>query len=210
MSPTLNILQIALLSCGILAPILFFTTDRLVGSLINGYNFSAHSMSDICSLGSPKRSMALWLTLVSSISMTAFGVGVWLVSGHSLLMRIASVFVIGNAILGLVANSFFPYLYGERPKFQSTHVIIMLFSVLFFVLAMVFGAIAISGWFRIFTIALPTVYVLLAIIRILTASKSSKEEANSLIGIQERTMSYSYLFWVFIFSIYLISIMKNG
>jgi hypothetical protein len=137
--------------------------------------------------------------------MTAFGVGVWLVSGHSLLMRIVSVFVIGNVILGLIANTFFPYRYGERPKFQSTHVIIMLFSVLFFVLAMVLSAMAISGWFRIFTIALPTAFVLLAIIRIATASKSSKEEANSMIGIQERTMAYSYLFWVLVFGIYLIS-----
>jgi hypothetical protein len=162
-------------------------------------------MSDIYSLGSPKRSMAIWLALVSSIFMTAFGVGVWIVSGHSLLIHIVSVFVIGNAILGLIANSFFPYRYGERPKFQSANVIIMLFSVLFFILAMVFGAMAISGWFRLFTIALPTVYVLLAIIRIATASKSSKEEANPLIGIQERTMAYSYLFWVLVFGVYLIS-----
>lgn len=174
MSTTLDVLQIVLLSCGILAPVLLFTSDRLVGSLIKGYSFKAQSMSDIYSRGSPKRSLAVWLSLASTFILTAFGIGVWSVTGRSVLMHIVSLFIIGNGLLGLIAASFFPYRYGDRPKFQSANVIIMLFSVLCFVLAMVIAAVAISGWFRIFTIALPTVFILLAIIRYATARKSTK------------------------------------
>ena len=134
--------------------------------------------------------------------MTTFGVSLWLVSDQALLLRVVSMFIIGNALLGLIATLFFPTHYGVRPNFVSASVLIMFSSVLCFILAMVIGAIAIDGWFRIFSIAIPAAYFHLACLRFATAKRSSPGEASSLIGAQERTMSYSYLLWVFVMSIY--------
>lgn len=136
--------------------------------------------------------------------MIAFGVGVWRVGGQPLLPRVVGVLVIGNAVAGLFATLFFPTRFGERPTFGSPGVIIMFFSVVFFVLAMVFGAAAFSGWLRILSLAIPVSYILLAVLRFATANTASTRETVSLVGMQERTMAYSFLLWVMILAIYLL------
>ena len=78
----------------------------------------------------------------------------------------------------------------------------MFTSVLSFVLAMIFGAAAFQGWLRILSIAIPTAYVLLAVARFASASSGAGEVV--LIGIQERTMAYSFLVWVAALAIYLL------
>lgn len=206
MNTSISILQKLLLTSGLLAPLLYFGTDRLVGSLITGYSFSAQSMSDVSAIGSPQRSLAALLTILACIFMTIFGVSLWLVSPQVVLLRAVGILIIGNAIFGLIATLFFPTQYGVRPNFVSAGVLIMFSSVLCFLLAMVLGAVALKGWFRIFSIAIPASYILFAILRFATAKNSSPGEVVSLIGAQERTMSYSYLLWVFVLSIYLWSL----
>lgn len=196
-------LQNILLSCGILTAIAYFGTDRLIGGLIKDYSFSFNSMSDICAMGSPKRTLSIILMLLACILMVAFGFGVWEISNQVMHLRVVSILLVVNAIFGLVASAFFPNRYGERPKFFSIGVILMFISVLSFFLAMVFGAVAINGWFRIFSIMFPIIFVFLTIIRLSTASKS-EQDSNSLIGSQERTMAYSYNLWLLVFALYLL------
>lgn len=203
MNTSISFLQVVLMTSGLLAPLFYLGTDRLVGSLITGYSFSAQSMSDVSAIGSPQRRLAVLLTVVACFIMNAFGVSLWLVSDQALLLRIVSTCIIGNAIFGLIATLFFPTHYGVRPNFVSAGVLIMFSSVLCFILAMVVGAVAIEGWFRIFSIAILAAFIFLASLRFATAKSSSTRERSSLIGAQERTMSYSYLLWVFVLSIYL-------
>jgi hypothetical protein len=118
--------------------------------------------------------------------------------------------VIGNAVAGLVATLFFPTRFGERPIFGSAGVIVMFFSVVFFVLAMVIGAAAFRGWLRLFSIAIPVTYVILAVLRFASASRSSGGDSMSLIGAQERTMSYSFLLWVMALAIHLLILSSRG
>ena len=98
-----------------------------------------------------------------------------------------------NAVAGLVAILFSPTLFGERPAFASAGVNVMFISVVSFVLAMVFGAAAYSGWLRILSIAVPASHVLLGACRFATAGASPAAESMSLVGTQERTMAYSFL-----------------
>lgn len=203
-----NDLQKILLSCGIIAPLFYLGTDWLAGKLLKGYNFTSQSMSELGAAGSPTRSLVIWLTLVASALMIAFGAGVCRSAGEALLPRIVGWLVIGNAATGLIATLFFPNRFGERPDFVSPGVLLMFLSVVFFVLAMVFGAAAFSGWFRILSIAIPASYVLLAVLRFATAAKPSTGEAVMAIGAQERTMAYSFLFWVIALAIYLLYLNK--
>ena len=205
-----SILQRILLSCGILAPLFSLGTDWLAGRLLTGYSFAAQSMSELSAAGSPTRALVVSLTPVASLLMTAFGVGVWRAAGQALLPRVVAGLVIGNAVAGLVATLFFPTRFGERPIFASTGVIVMFLSVLFFVLAMVFGALAFRGWIRILSIAIPVAYVLLAVLRFATASAASAGGAVSLVGTQERTMGYSFLVWVMALAIHLLLLSSRG
>lgn len=192
-----------LLSCGILAPLLYLGTDLLAGKLIKGYSFSAQSMSELGSVGSPTRSLVIAFTLVASALMIAFGVGVWRAVGPAILPRIVAGLILGNAVAGLAATLLFPNRFGVRPEFGTPGVLLMFLSVLCFVLAMVFGAAAFHGWMRILSIVIPATYVLLAILRFATAA-SSAAGAAVLIGTQERTMAYSFLAWVMALAVHLL------
>ncbi|MBC7077931.1 MAG: DUF998 domain-containing protein, partial [Synergistales bacterium] len=165
-----NMLQRILLSCGILAPLLYLGTDLLAGKLLKGYSFSAQSMSELGAAGSPTRLLVVALTLVASAFMIAFGIGVWRAAGSANLPRIVAGLILGNAVVGLAAILFFPNHFGVRPEFGTPGVLLMFLSVLCFVLAMVFGVVAFHGWMRILSIAIPAAYVLLAILRFATAA----------------------------------------
>lgn len=198
-----NVLHRILLSCGILAPLLYLGTDLLAGKLLKGYSFSIQSMGELGAAGSPTRPLVVLLTLVAGVFMIAFGVGVWQAAGPAILPRIVAGLILGNAVAGLVATLFFPNHFGVRPEFGTPGVLLMFVSVLCFVLAMVFGAVAFHGWIRILSIAIPVAYVLLAILRFATAASSTAGTAG-LIGTQERTMAYSFLAWVMALAIYLL------
>lgn len=198
-----NMLQKILLSCGILAPLIYLATDLLTGKLLKGYSFSVQSMSELGAAGSPTRPLNVALTLVASAFMIAFGVGVWRVAGAMILPRIVAGLILANAIAGLLATLFFPNRFGVRPELGTPGVLLMFISVLCFVLAMVFGAVAFHGSMRILSIAIPTVYILLAILRFATAG-SSAGTATLSIGAQERTMAYSFLLWALALAIYLL------
>lgn len=195
--------QKVLLTCGILAALLSLGTDLLAGRLIKGYSFSAQSMSELSAAGSPTRTLVIVLMLASSALMIAFGVGVWRAVEPAVLPRIVAGLIIGNALTGLIATLFFPNRFGVRPEFGSPGVLLMFLSVLCFVLAMIFGAVAFGGWMRILSIVIPAGYILLAVLRFATAA-SSAAGAAGLIGTQERTMAYSFLAWVAALAIYLL------
>jgi hypothetical protein len=205
-----NIWQKLLLSSGILAPLLYLGTDWLAGRLLKGYSFAAQSMSELSATGASTRTLVVWLTLVACIFMVAFGVGVWRAAGQAILPRIVGGLLIANAVTGLVATTFFPTRFGVRPVFGSAGVMLMFVSVLCFVLAMVFAALAFGGWLRLLSIAVPLSYVLLAVFRFATASAATAGGAGSLMGTQERTMAYSFLAWVIALAVYLLLLSRQG
>ncbi|MGE5250029.1 MAG: DUF998 domain-containing protein [Bacteroidota bacterium] len=205
-----DVLQTILLACGILAPLLYLATDRLAGRLLNGYNFAAQSMSELSAAGAPTRSLVVSLNFLATVLMIAFGVGVWRAVSQAFLPRIVAGLLIGNVVLALAAVLFFPTHFGVRPIFASVGVIIMVFSVLFLVLAMIFGAAAFGGWLRILSIAIPAAYAVLAVLRFAIAGASSSGQTVSLIGTQERTMVYSFHLWVIALAIYLLLLSRAG
>jgi hypothetical protein len=193
-----------LLSCGILASLLYLGTDLWAGKLLKDYSFSAQSMSELGATGSPTRQLVVVLTMAASAIMIVFGVGVWQTSATTtILPRIVAGLIIGNAVAGLIATLFFPNRFGVRPEFGTPGVLLMFLSVLCFVLAMVFGAAAFHSWMRVLSIAIPVAYILLAILRFAIAA-SSTLDAAVLVGAQERTMAYSFLVWVTALAIYLL------
>lgn len=199
-----NFWQKIFLYCGMLAPIIYFGTDRIAGRLLKGYSFQAQSMSDLSAVGSPVRLLAVPLTLAACLLMIAFGAGIWRAAGHEILPRIVAGLVIGNAVTGFIAAAFFPTRYGERPDLISPNVLIMMLSVICFVLAMIIGAFAFSGWLRMLSVIIPVSYVLLAVLRFANAAAPAADQAGALIGAQERTMGYSFLLWVFALAVYLL------
>lgn len=188
-----------LLSCGILAALLYLGTDLLAGKRLEGYSFSAKSIGELGAEGSPTRMLVVALTLVASAFMIAFVVGVWSSAGEVILPRIVAALILGNTLAGLAGTLFFPNYFGVRPEFGTPGVLLMFVSVLCSVLAMVFGAVAFQGWMRILSIAIPAGYILLAVLRFAANAGTPVS-----IGAQERTMAYSYLLWIIALAVYLL------
>jgi len=191
--------QAALLVCGVIAPLLHLATDWIAGTSFGGYDFSARSISDLGSVGSPVRSRVILLTLAASVLVVAFTVGIW--QAGTLLARVVAVLIAGNALLSSVALVFFPNSLGVRPAFRTPGVILMFLAVLCSVLAMLVGAFAFDGWMRWISVGIPASYVALAVLRFATAGS---ENAMVMIGAQERTMSYSYLLWMLALAVHLL------
>jgi hypothetical protein len=150
------------------------------------------------------------MTLGASLLLVAFGVGVGRGAGLTVPASLVGILLIVNALAGLAAMLFFPNTFGERPAFGSPGVLLMFISVLSFILAMVVGAVAFPGWLRILSIGIPVSYIVLAVLRLATATASSAGGGGTLIGTQERTMAYSFLLWVMALAIYLLMVTRQG
>lgn len=197
-----DVLEKMLLACGIIAALLFLGADQLAGRMIAGYSFTVQSMSELSAAGSPTRRLVVGLHLAASVLLVAFAVGVWRAAGGALLPRIVAGLILIHALTGLAATLFFPNRYGVRPEIGEPGVLLMMVSVLCFTLAFVFGALAFPGWMRLLSIAIPAAYILLAGLRFATAAGNPGSQA--LIGVQERSMAYSFLGWVAALAVYLL------
>ncbi|HZD60723.1 MAG TPA: DUF998 domain-containing protein [Anaerolineae bacterium] len=199
-------LREVLLVCGILAPLLFVGTDILAGTLYPGYNFISRSISELSAIGAPTRPLVLTLNLTADVLMIAFGVVVWLLAGPKRSLRIMAGLIVGNAVVSLVASVFFPMHLGEAASASSNimGVILGAVSVVFFLLAIGFGAAAYRNWFRFYSIGILLAFLVLAILRLSGALGVPAGQSVSLVGVQERTMVYNYLLWVLVLAITLL------
>ena len=70
-------LRRGLLTCGILASLLWAGTDILAGTLWEGYSFTSQSIGDLSAVGSPTRLFVFPLNLMYDVLMIATGLRVW-------------------------------------------------------------------------------------------------------------------------------------
>jgi len=197
----------ALLVCGIVASVLRFATDMLVGTLWKGYSFVSQSISELSAIGAPTRSLIVSTEIIWGVLMIAFGLGVWRMSGQSVALRVTAGLLIGNAVVTLVVAGFLPARYGETGSANTStaNVVVMALGVVFYLLAMVFGAAAFHGWFRVFSIAILLAYVILTVVGLLVPRGATPSgEPMMTTGLQERTMMYSYLLWVAVLAVVLL------
>jgi hypothetical protein len=195
-----NRFRSGLLLCGILSPLIYIGSDLVAGNLFNGYNFVFQSASELSAVGSPTSDFVVSLQFVYDVLIIAFGLGVWRIGINKRALRASAVLIIGNAAIGLVVDSFFRMNYAKalNTPTNSMNVILVATSVIFFLAAMIFGAIAFRNWFRFCTIGILLLFLVMAIIGSLSTPH---------IGVQERTMIYGYGVWVLALAV---SLLRDG
>ncbi len=189
----------ALLVCGIVASALRFAADVLAGALSKGYNFVSQSISELSAVGAPTRPLVMSVEFVWGALMIAFGLGVWRMAGTNVALRVAAGLIMGNVITTLIAAVFFPARYSGTvsTNVSTANVIIGATGMVFFLLAIAFGAAALHGWFRVLSIGILVAYAVLTVVGLLThRGPGPSGEPTLTTGAQERTMMYSYLLWV--------------
>jgi voltage-gated potassium channel Kch len=97
-----------LLTCGILALLLYASTDILAGALYAGYSFTSQAISELFAIGAPTSHLVVPLFTVYDVLLVAFALGVWVSAGRNRALRVIALMVVGNAANGLVLWNFFP------------------------------------------------------------------------------------------------------
>jgi hypothetical protein len=105
---TLSKLRKVLLICGILASLVYVSTDILAGTLYADYSFTSQAVSELFAIGAPTSGLVVPLFTLSSVLLGAFAFGVWMSAGRNRALRVMALMVIGNAVNSLVLWNFFP------------------------------------------------------------------------------------------------------
>ena len=187
-----------LLTCGILAALIYCGTDILAGLLTPGYRFDSQSASVLSGSGIRTRSFMLPLDFLAGILMIAFAAGVWSSAGQNWVLRVMAGLLAGNAILTMVALSFFP-MHPAEPSTtpaNTMNVIIMAVGLFSYLFAISFGAAANQNWFRYFSIGTLLLFVLGAIFSLVINKMIPGGQPGPTTGIQERTMFYAMNLWL--------------
>ncbi len=190
----------SLLICGILSPLLFIFTDIIAGILWNGYSFISQSISELSAINSPTRSLVVPLNIIKDILMLIFGWSLYKTPYKNYFLKILALFLIGYSTLGLLVV-FFPMHVGQSASL--TNIILIALSMISFLLAIFFGAVAFKNWFRLFSIGILLYFIILAFIGLFIAPNISIGSVST-VGIQERNMLYLCLLWVLFLTIVLI------
>jgi hypothetical protein len=206
MIETARRLRNRLLICGIFASLLYGGTDILVGTLQTDYNFASQSASVLSAFGASTRPIVLPLELTANVLLIAFALGVWVSADRNRTLRFTAGLLAGNAVISSIAVAFFPRHFGEAINtFANTmNIILMGVSVLFFLVAIGFGAAAYRNWFRFYSIGAIMVFLIVDILATLGTTPALAGHPGPLVGIQERTMIYGELLWLVVLAIVLL------
>ncbi len=177
---------------GIIAPILFIVTDLAAGFIRKNYSFVYQSMNELSAVGAPTRPYVVSLNIVGYVLVIVFGLAVWKLGGHNPALRILAILAVGFGVFNLI-GIFFPMQVGKPPS--TINVVIGALGVFSLVLAIPVAAFAFNGWFRIASIVLASLFVLLTIFGLYIAPRMGGYTTTP-IGLQERTMMYLTFSWL--------------
>jgi len=202
------LLQKILLSCGILAALLYAGTDILAGLLKTGYRFDTQSAGVLSAIGSSTRPLVLPLNITAGALMIVFAVGVWFSVGHNWALRVMACLLAGNALLSILAVAFFPWRLGEAASSPANRLNVMFMApaVILFVLALGFGAVGNQNWLRWFSIGVLVLFLVGFILGMLAGKLAPGRNPGSSVGVQERTMIYSEMLWMALQAILLLQV----
>ena len=105
---TASKLRKVLLICGIVAPLLFVSTDILAGTLYPGYSFTDQAVSELFAIKAPTSDLVVPLFTVYSVLLGAFAFGIWMsaaaaaAAGHrNRALSVLALIMIMNVVNGL-------------------------------------------------------------------------------------------------------------
>ena len=184
-----------LLVCGILGSLLYPLTDLVAGNLYEGYSFNEQTVSELFAIGAPTSRLVVILFTISSLLFIAFGLGIWLISDNSRILRVLSLMIFGNAINSLLLWNFFPmHMRGIQPAF--TDMMHGILAVNPFVLAsLVLGAVYFKNWFRYYSIATILLLLVMVAFAVPKALLVYENKPTPGLGIMERTSQYAHQIW---------------
>jgi hypothetical protein len=188
-----------LLTCGILAGVLYVSMTLFVGTLWDDYSVADQTISELSAIGAPTRPLWMVLGTLYTALIVAFGWIVWTAAPPNRAQRIVGMVLMIHGAFGL----FWPpmnqraVLAASGPTLSDTlHIAWTIVTGFFFLFETGFGAAAFGRRFRVYSIA--TIVIVLACGAI-TGTYTSQVQADlptPWLGVWERASSTAYMLWI--------------
>jgi hypothetical protein len=200
-----------LLVCGILAPLLYVTTDILAAIRWEGYSYTAQTISETFAIGAPTRPLVLLRGLGYSAVVIAFGLGVWGSANRKQPLRVVGGLLVAISVVDLVAPFVAPmHLRGtERTLTDTMHIVLASLDVLFILLIIGFGASAFGKRFRLYSIGTILVVVVFGTLAGIDGPRIAENFPTPWVGVTERISVFSYMIWLAMLAIGLLRVQAN-
>jgi hypothetical protein len=175
-----------------------------------GYDSASLTVSELSAIDTPTRKLWVVLCIFYSLLFIAFGIGIWLSANESRHLRIVSVVILIDAILGL----YWPPMHqreviaaGGGTLTDTLHLVWAFVHLGLMLLMLGFGAAVFGKGFRVFTGIIVLTFIVFGI---LTTKESMGIEANlptPNAGTWERVNIGAYMLWIIVFAMML---MRRG
>lgn len=199
-----------LLSCGIVAAILYLAAD-VVGALrFPGYRYADQTVSELIAVDAPTRPLLVVLGLFYALLWFAFGAGIWRSASAKWALRVVAAGLVAKEVLGTVVTWFFPMhlravlAAGGATYTDTWHANLTALGILCFLTAIAFGSTAFGKGFRLYSIATVLVLVVFGTLGFLDAPRMAANLPTPWMGVWERINIYGYFLWSVVLAIKLL------
>jgi hypothetical protein len=193
-----------LLVCGIVGAALYPLADIFASTQYPGFSYRDQAVSELFAIGAPTSDLVVPLFTVSSTLLLLFAIGIWMVADGRRIMHWLAAMMALNAVDALLLWNFFPmHMRGVEPTFTDLmHGILAIDP--FLLTAVVLGAVAFRGAFRVYTVATIVFSFLLAIVGFSFVDAVMANQPTPWMGAAERAAQYATNLWYAVFAVVLL------
>ena len=187
-----------LLSCGIIASVLYVATTLLVALLWDGYSARAQTISELSAIESATGPLWMLLGTVYTVLMIAFGWIVWQTASDNRTLRVVAALVMAQAVFAF----FWPPMHRRADLAagasmgDTLHVAWAVATGVLFIVQTGFGAAALGRRFRLFSTATLVVVLASGVLTGIYALRIETALAAAYVGVWERITAAVYMLWV--------------
>jgi hypothetical protein len=203
-APTVDRRRRALVSCGILAPVLYVAMTLFVGLLWEGYSVAANVPSELSAIGAPTRTLWIRLGAVYGVLMIAFGWIVWTLAPPNRALRTVGALLMAQTAFG----QFWPPMHqravlaaGGGTLTDTLHLVWAAVTGVFFMLIVGFGAAALGKRFRLYSIATMAIVLTCGAVTATYASDVQADLPTPWVGAWERISIATFMAWIVVLAV---------
>lgn len=199
-----------LLMCGIVGATLYPLADIFASRRYPGFSYRDQAVSELFAIGAPTAALLVPLFTVSSSLLLLFAIGIWMSANGSRKLQWMGVMMALNCVDALILWNVFPmHMRGVEPTFtDKMHTLLAIDP--FLLAAVVLGAVAFPGRFRIYTVMTIVLTSALAAFSMSYVPAIIGNEPTPWMGVTERVAQYATNFWYVVLAVVLLRRQRPG
>jgi hypothetical protein len=184
--------------------VLYPLADIFATMRFPGFSYRDQAVSELFAIGAPTSAIVVPLFTLSSSLLFLFAIGIWMSAHGRRWVRPMAVMMALNTIDALVLWNVFPmHMRGQQQTFTDTmHGVLAIDP--FLLAAVVLGAVAFRGWFRVYAVTTIVFTTVLATISLSFVSAFVANQPTPWMGATERASQYATNLWYAVLAVVLL------